>query len=45
MNKSIPFVSKETLENSILYEPIKSMVPYIFPTLFDEVEEMKNDIV
>lgn len=45
VNKSIPFVSKETLENSILYEPIKSMVPYIFPTLFDEVEEIKNDIV
>ena len=45
INKTIPFVKKDTLENSILYDPIKSIVPTIFPTLFDKVEEKTEVII
>ena len=35
-NSTIPFVGKETLDNSILYYPIKSIVPTLFPAILDE---------
>jgi len=35
-NKTIPFVSEETLEESILYSPVKSIVPTIFPAILDD---------
>ena len=33
MNKTLPFVDKETLEDSILYKPVKSLAPTIFPSI------------
>ncbi|MCA0152568.1 CvpA family protein [Winogradskyella vincentii] len=33
LNKTLPFVDKEDLEESVLYEPVKSLAPMIFPTL------------
>lgn len=45
INHKISLVKKETLENSILYEPIKSIVPTIFPTLFDTVNEKADDLI
>ncbi|NVJ88406.1 MAG: CvpA family protein [Flavobacteriaceae bacterium] len=35
-NKTIPFVEEETLEESILYYPIQSIVPTLFPAILDE---------
>ena len=35
-NKTIPFVNKETLDESILYAPVKSIVPTLFPIVLDE---------
>lgn len=35
-NKTIPFVNKETLNESMLYNPVKSIVPTLFPTIMDE---------
>lgn len=35
-NKSIPFVDKKMLDNSVLYHPVKSMVPTIFPSVMDK---------
>jgi membrane protein required for colicin V production len=36
MNKTIPFVDKDELQDSILYKPVKSLVPMIFPYLIKE---------
>ena len=42
INSTIPFVKKKTLENSILYSPIESIVPGIFPSIIKEVEERED---
>ncbi len=34
-NKTIPFVKEKTLEESVLYYPINSIVPTIFPSILD----------
>ncbi|WP_158839930.1 CvpA family protein [Polaribacter sp. L3A8] len=40
MNDTIPFIEKETLEESILYAPVKKVAPSIFPSIIkEEVEE------
>ncbi len=36
MNSTISFVDEETLEESILYEPVKSIAPTIFPSIIKE---------
>jgi membrane protein required for colicin V production len=40
MNKTLPFTDKEDLEDSILYEPIKSFVPSIFPLILEKKFEI-----
>ena len=32
-NRTIPFASAEDLEDSVLYEPVKSLAPLIFPNI------------
>lgn len=39
MNKSIPFVEEQTIEDSVLYEPVKSLVPIILPSILDSEED------
>jgi len=41
MNSTISFIDKETLEESMLYESVKSIAPTIFPSIIksDGVEE------
>ena len=36
MNKTLPFTDKEDLEDSILYNPIKNLVPSIFPVILEK---------
>jgi len=36
MNDTIPFIEKETLEESILYGPVKKVAPAIFPSIIKE---------
>lgn len=36
LNKTIPFVSDEDLEASVLYKPVKSLAPMIFPNFINE---------
>lgn len=43
LNKTIPFVSDEELEDSVLYEPIKSIAPKILPSLLDTEDETEDD--
>lgn len=39
MNNTLPFMEKEDLEESVLYEPVKSLAPLIFPSIIkSEVE-------
>lgn len=43
INSTIPFVGKETLENSILYEPVKNIVPSIFPSIIKEFDSEETE--
>lgn len=39
LNKTLPFIEKEDLEESVLYEPVKSLAPIIFPNLIKSESE------
>jgi membrane protein required for colicin V production len=44
LNNTLPFMEKEDLEESILYHPVKSLAPLIFPNLIkSEVEETSEN--
>lgn len=43
LNRNIPFVSDEELENSVLYEPVKSIAPMILPNLIDSENETEDN--
>ena len=48
MNSTIYFIDKETLEESILYKPVKSIAPTIFPSIIKEDgidEDIIDDII
>ena len=36
LNKEIPFVEEETLQDSVLYNPVKNLAPTIFPSILDK---------
>lgn len=36
MNRAIPFLGEEDIENSVLYEPVESLAPMIFPYIIKE---------
>jgi len=45
MNDTITFIDKENMEDSLLYKPVKSLVPIIFPsiiTIREEVDSLNN---
>ena len=41
MNDTIPLIKKETLENAILYKPVKNIAPLIFPSI---IKDNKQEI-
>jgi membrane protein required for colicin V production len=46
LNNTLPFMEKEDLEDSILYKPVKSLAPMIFPNLIkSETEETPEEEV
>ena len=47
MNDTIPFVKEETLDESVLFEPVKKIAPTIFPSIIkdEEVEKLKNKAI
>jgi membrane protein required for colicin V production len=45
MNDSIPFIEKNTLEESILYQPLKKVAPTIFPSIIKGEDDLKNPFV
>ena len=42
LNKTIPFVSDEELESSVLDEPVKSLAPMILPSLLDSEDKVEE---
>jgi membrane protein required for colicin V production len=42
VNNTIPFIKKETLEASMLYNPIKKIVPELFPSIMKEDKDGKT---
>ena len=44
VNNTLPFVSKSTLDSSILYAPVKSIVPTIFPSIIREIETKESEL-
>jgi membrane protein required for colicin V production len=43
MNNSIPFADQENLEESILYKPVKSLAPMIFPSILNKGKDDPNE--
>ncbi len=43
LNNTLPFMEKEDLKESILYEPVKSLAPMIFPTLIKSEDDVVSD--
>lgn len=42
LNNTLPFMEKEDLEESVLYEPVKSLAALIFPTLIKGEAEQED---
>ena len=45
MNKALPFVDEETINSSMLYDPIKSLAPTILPSILKSKSENTSDKV
>ncbi len=43
LNKTIPFASDKDLQDSILYKPVKSLAPTIFPNIIKSDNEEEED--
>ncbi len=43
LDKNLPFTDKEDLEDSILYEPVKSLVPSIFPIILEKKSSVEDE--
>ncbi|WP_138432727.1 CvpA family protein [Winogradskyella algicola] len=41
LNNTLPFMEKEDLEESVLYKPVKSLAPMIFPNLIKSEAEQE----
>ncbi len=42
LNNTLPFMEKEDLEESVLYAPVKSLAPMIFPNLIKSEAEQET---
>ena len=43
MNRTIPFLEDDDLEQSVLYEPVKSLAPMLFPNFIHVEEEPEGE--
>jgi len=44
LNKNLPFTNEEDLEDSTLYNPIKSLVSDVFPLVLEKKREIEEEI-
>jgi len=45
LNNTIPFISDDQKEESILYEPVKNLAPTLFPNFLKVVEEESEKVI
>ncbi|MBU2949887.1 CvpA family protein [Tamlana agarivorans] len=43
VNHTLTFLEEDTVKDSILYEPVKSIVPLIYPSIMAETEKLKEE--
>jgi len=43
MNSVIPFVGEEDIKESVLYKPVKSLAPLIFPSIIKSEEDTEEE--
>jgi len=43
LNRTLPFVSQEGLDSSILYNPVKNLAPTLFPSILSKGGEKESD--
>lgn len=43
MNDTITFIDEENINDSILYKPVKSLAPMIFPSIINNGEEVQEE--
>jgi len=43
LNRTLPFVSEEGLQSSMLYNPVKNLAPTLFPSILNKDEEEATD--
>ncbi|KAA5827586.1 CvpA family protein [Algibacter amylolyticus] len=43
MNNTITFVDEENIDSTILYKPVKGLVPMIFPNILTPKEDLEED--
>jgi len=41
MNNTITFIDEENMEESILYSPVKSLIPMVFPDFLSDKEDLE----
>ncbi|OUS01436.1 colicin V production protein [Flavobacteriales bacterium 33_180_T64] len=44
LNNTIPFADEDDLKDSILYKPVKSLAPMLFPSILNKGKEDPNDV-
>ncbi len=42
MNRAIPMTDEKSIEDSVLYTPVKSLVPIIFPIILEKKKELES---
>lgn len=43
MNSTIPFADEDDLEDSVLYSPVKSLAPMLFPSILNKGKDVSED--
>jgi len=43
LNRTLPFVSQEGLDNSVLYNPVKNLAPTLFPSILSKEDEQETE--
>jgi len=43
MNNTITFIDKDSMEDSVLYNPVKSFIPLIFPSILTIKEDVESE--
>lgn len=44
MNRAIPLTDEKSIEDSMLYQPVKSLVPLIFPPIMEKKKELEEEL-